>query len=62
MSATIIYYDTKCKHCIHFEYRYLPKVNGEMSKRMYAFCENPKSERHGHPLTLKSKACEKLEL
>lgn len=62
MSTTIIYYDAKCKHCKFFQYRKLPKINGEMSKRMYAFCENPKSEREGHPLTLKSKACNKLEL
>lgn len=62
MSTTIIYYEAKCKHCKFMKYRKLPKVNGELSKRMYAFCENSKSDRNGHPLTLKSKACEKLEL
>ena len=62
MSVVIITYEAKYKHCLHFKYRKLPKMNGQMSKRMYAFCENPKSERHGHPLTLKSKACEKIEL
>jgi hypothetical protein len=62
MSVLIITYDAKCKHCLFMEYRKLPKVNGTMSKRSYAFCENKNSERHGHPLTLKSKACDKIEL
>lgn len=57
-----IYYNAKCKHCLHFCYRHLPNKNGEMSKKMYAFCENTKSERYGHPLILKSKACDKIEL
>jgi hypothetical protein len=62
MSTVIITYEAKCKHCLHFKYRKLPNKNGEWSKRMYAFCENPESERYGHPLTLKSKACNKIEL
>jgi hypothetical protein len=62
MSIVTLIYEAKCKHCTYFKYRKLPNKNGEWSKRMYAFCENPKSERHGHPLTLKSKACTKLEL
>ena len=62
MSVVIKTYEAKCKHCVHFKYRKLPNVNGEMSKRMYTFCENAKSERNGHPLTLKSKACKKFEL
>ena len=42
------------------KYRKLPKKDGTLSKKMYAFCENIKRE--GHPLTLKSKACNKIEL
>ena len=62
MSIVIIEYDAKCKHCLHLKYKKSPNKNGEMSKKSYAFCENVKSDRYGHPLTLKSKACEKLEL
>ena len=62
MSTIIITYEAKCKHCLFFKYRKLPKVNGEMSKKMYAFCENLKSERYGHPLTLKTKARKNIEL
>ena len=62
MTTVIITYDAKCKHCLHMQYRRLPNKNGEWSKKMYAFCENSKSERHGHPLTLKSKACDKIEI
>lgn len=62
MAIIEITYRAKCKHCLHFMYRRLPKKNGEMSDRMYAYCENPKSERHGHPLTLKTLACDELEL
>lgn len=38
----------------------IPDLYGD--KVVYAFCENLKSDRHGHPLTLKSKACNNLEL
>lgn len=62
MSIVTLIYEAKCKHCIHFKYRKLPNKNGEMSKRRYAFCENKNSERHEHSLTLKSIACNKLEL
>lgn len=62
MSTIIITYEAKCKHCLFFKYRHLPKMNGEISKKMYAFCENPKSNRYGHPLTLKTKACDKIIL
>ncbi len=62
MSQVIITYKAKCKHCLYFKYRKLPNKNGELSKRLYAFCENTKSDRYEHSLTLKSKACNKLEL
>lgn len=62
MAIIEITYDAKCKHCRFFKYRRLPNKNGEMSKRMYAYCENPKSEREEHPLTLKTLACDKIEL
>ena len=48
--------------CLFFKYRHLPKMNGEISKKMYAFCENPENNRYGHLLTLKTKACNKIIL
>ena len=60
--AVIIISDAKCKHCIYMKYRKLPKKNGELSKKSYAFCENSLSDRYGHPITLKTLACNKLKL
>ncbi len=62
MGTVIITYEAKCKHCLFMEYRKLPKMNGEWSKRKTAFCENKESDRNGHPLTLMSKACDKIKL
>lgn len=62
MSTIIITYEAKCKHCLFFKYKKLPKMNGEISKKMYAFCENPENNRYGHLLTLKTKACNKIIL
>lgn len=62
MTTIEITYEAKCKHCLFFGYRRLPNKNGEMSKKMYAFCENKKADRYGNPLTIKSKACNKIEL
>ena len=62
MSIVTIIYKAKCKHCLYFKYGKLPNKNGELSKRLYAFCKNKKSDKYEHSLTLKSKACNKLEL
>lgn len=60
MSIVTIIYEAKCKHCLHFQYSQVLRKNGELSKRLYAFCENKKSNRYEHPLTLKSKTCKNL--
>lgn len=62
MITIIMEYQAKCKHCLYFEYRKLPKKDGTWSKKNYAFCENTESDRLGHPLTLKSLACNKIKL
>ena len=62
MTTVIITHDAKCKHCKYFQYKTLTKLNGQWSKRKFAFCENSKSEREGQPLTLKSTACNQIEL
>ena len=62
MSTIIITYEAKCKHCLHFEYVRITKKDGNPSKRMQAYCSNKDSEYYHQHLTLKSKACEKLEL
>ena len=62
MSVLVITYEAKCKHCLHFKYCRLTKKDGNPSKKMQAYCNNPKSEEYQHHLTLKSKACEKIEL
>lgn len=62
MSVIIIQYEAKCKHCRFFNYTNLNKKNGGKSKVRRAFCTNPKSEIFTKQITLKSKACNKLEL
>jgi hypothetical protein len=62
MNTTVITYDSKCKHCIHFKYQNLLKKDGTKSKVRRAFCLNPKSEMYTQQLTLKTKACNKIEL
>jgi predicted DCC family thiol-disulfide oxidoreductase YuxK len=62
MSSIIIYYDAKCKHCKHFSHRHLLRKDGSKSKRTVAFCNNDRSFLHNENLTLKTKACDKIEL
>ena len=62
MSTVIITYDAKCKHCLFFEYTRMTKKDGNPSKKWLAFCINEKSEHFNEQLTLKSKACNKIEL
>lgn len=62
MSQVIIYYDAKCKHCIHFEHKHPIKKDGSKSKKTVAFCNNVRSFLYNENLTLKSKACDKIEL
>lgn len=62
MSVVIITYEAKCKHCIFFNYTNLNKKDGTKSKINRAFCTNPKSEMFKNKLTLKTKACNKIEL
>ena len=57
-----IIYEAKCKHCKFFKYSSVLRKNGTISKKHKAFCTNPKSDRLGQVETLKSKACNKLEL
>lgn len=54
--------EAKCKHCLHFKYIRFTKKDGNPYKRMHAVCQNEKSERYNENLTLKSKACNKIEL
>lgn len=62
MSVVNITYEAKCKHCRFFNYTNLNKKDGSKSKVRRAFCTNPKSEMFSEQLTLKAKACNKLEL
>ena len=62
MSVVIIQYEAKCKHCRFFNYSNLTKKNGDKSKIKRAVCTNPISVRFTEQLTLKHKACDKLEL
>lgn len=62
MSVVIITYEAKCKHCRFFNYTNLNNKDGSKSKVRRAFCTNPNSEMFGQQLTLKTKACSKLEL
>ena len=62
MSSITIYYDAKCKHCKHFRYKHSLKKDGSKSKKTVAFCNNDRSFFYNENLTLKSKACDKIEL
>lgn len=62
MAQVIITYDAKCKHCRFFNYTNLQKKDGKKSKVRRAFCTNPQSDMFTKQLTLKSKACNNLEL
>lgn len=62
MAVIEIIYDAKCKHCIFMNYEFVNKKDGTRSKRMKAFCNNKKSNRFRSELTLKSKACDNIEL
>lgn len=62
MPTVTIYYEAKCKHCKFFKYGRLTKEDGTPSKKMRASCNNINSERCNQLLTLKSTACDKLEL
>ncbi len=62
MSTVIIMYEAKCKHCIHMKYKPLIKNDGTKSKVMRAYCDNPFSKLYKKQLTLKSKACDFLQL
>jgi hypothetical protein len=62
MSVVIIQYEARCKHCRFFNYSNLTKKDGDKSKIKRAFCTNPISVRFTEQLTLKHKACDKLEL
>lgn len=62
MSTIIMIYEAKCKHCLFFKYIRMTKKNGNPSKKWLAFCMNQNSEMYNEQLTLKTKACNKLEL
>jgi hypothetical protein len=62
MATVIITYEAKCKHCIFFRYKSILKKNGEKSKKMQAYCDNKKAKYFNENLTLKSKACNDIEL
>ena len=62
MGQVIMIYDAKCKHCLHMKYRRLTKTDGSESKVMRGYCDNQNSPLYKQDLTLKSKACDKLEL
>ncbi len=62
MGITTIYYDAKCKHCRFFKYKNIPNKDGSRSKINRAFCTNTISKYFKEQLTLKSKACDKIEL
>ena len=62
MGQVVMIYDAKCKHCLHFRYKSLTKNDGTTSKVKRAFCNNPNSPMFQSDLTLKSKACDKIEL
>jgi hypothetical protein len=57
-----ITYDAKCKHCRFFNLSNITKKDGSISKIKRSFCINPKSEEFNKQLTLKSKACDKIEI
>jgi hypothetical protein len=54
MSQVIIYYDAKCKHCIHFAYKHTIKKDGSKSKKTVAFCNNDRSFLYNEKLFIKS--------
>jgi hypothetical protein len=59
MAVFTITYEAKCKHCRHFEYEYKTKKDGTRSKvkRYYCAVKNKTWD-----LSMKEKACDKLEL
>ncbi|TYP89415.1 hypothetical protein BC792_12716 [Sphingobacterium allocomposti] len=59
---TEIIYEAKCKHCVFFEKGRVLKNNGEESKRVIHFCNNKESELDHQMITLKDKACDKIQL
>lgn len=61
MIITIIS-DAKCKHCKYFKHKWLVNRDGSKSKKPRAYCSNIDSDYFTLLLTLKSKACNKLEL
>lgn len=62
MSTVIITYEAKCKHCIYFSTNSISKRDGSISKIKKHICTNNKSDFYNEPLTLKSKACNKIKL
>ena len=54
--------DAKCKHCKYFQHKWLVNKDGGRSKKPRAYCSNEDSNYYNLLLTLKSKACNKLEL
>lgn len=55
--------DAKCKHCKYFKHMKLKKLNSEeYYKKSRAYCSNENSDYYSLLLTLKSKACNKIEL
>lgn len=59
---TEIIYEAKCKDCKHLTRAYRIKRNGDVTKQVMHYCSNSKSKFHKFKLTLKSKACDNLEL
>lgn len=57
MSTVIIFYDAKCKHCRNFGYKPITKKDGTKSKKKQAYCKLFNDNK-----TLKSKACDKINL
>ena len=62
MSTVTITYNAKCKHCKYFKYNNLNKKDGTKSKIRRAFCINHNSQKFTEQLTLKTLACNKIEL
>lgn len=62
MSIVTIISDAKCKHCKYFKLRALFNRDNTISKIKRHFCVNANSKRFTEQITLKTLACDKLEL
>lgn len=62
MTVVTVTYDAKCKHCKHLKGGNPLKNNGQKSKRVMYFCNNPKSGLFKIAGISKFKACDNFEI